>query len=191
MSHYSSTPRNDYAVMHHAGVANSHEVYDDRYCESGYDFTIDRAGNIYVCRNNDDTFYRWEHTPPDGAAWHASGCDCDAIGIMMHGCFGGCGSGDVSGPSERQECSFAFLLSHLEVADLASRLRPHRYCAPENPCNHADPTFTVCPGDNFTAASSDYWNNSGRTLRDRIRQRRRNWDEHNCCHHPSTGRCPQ
>lgn len=181
MSPYSSAPRRGYAMVHHTGAPSSHTHYDNRYCQYGYDFTVDRNGTIYVCGT------RWQQS--SGA--HAIGCNCRAVGIAMHGCFGGCPSGNVSAPSKAQECAVAFLLSHLGTPDLASRLLPHRHCGYWNPCGSSNPTHTVCCGTNFTTTSTVNfnWNAAGVSLRERIRNYRRNWDSHHCCD-PSNQVCP-
>lgn len=183
MGHYSSAPRRGYVIIHHTGSPNSHLVTDGRWCSSGYDFTIDANGRIYVCKSNDGTFYRWTRNT-GGAVWHASGCDCVSIGIMLHGCFGGCSSGNVSGPTYRQKCSAGYLLAHLRTPDEAARVRPHRNCRTWNPCRHPNPLTTVCPGSNFVGSTD--WNSAGVALRDDIRYRRRQWDLYGCCQPP----CP-
>lgn len=178
MSHYSSAPRRGYVIIHHSGGPNTHTVEDGRFCTSGYDFTVSRAGRIFVCRNNADTYWRWQRTPSAGSVWHASGCDCLAMGICMHGCFGGCTSGNVSSPSKSQECSVGYLISHLRTPSYASRVRPHANCKSWNPCDHSNPLTTVCPGRNYTTSTD--WNSAGRALRDRLRKWH-NWDGYGCC----------
>lgn len=184
MRAYESSPRNGWVIIHHAGSPNSHQVYDDRYCESGYDFTVDRSGHVYVCRNNADTFYRWTRKPPAGEVWHASGCDCQAIGIQMHGCFGGCASGNVNGPSFSQKCTVASIMYQLNMPTGELRVRPHAACHSWNPCDHPSPITTVCPGSNFT--DSNGWDSNGITLRDDLRAKRQNMETYGCCNPP----CP-
>jgi hypothetical protein len=181
MSHYSSAPRRGHVIIHHAGIDNSHTVEDGRFCRSGYDFTVSRQGRVFVCRNNADTFYRWQRTPPSGVAWHASGCDCQAIGICMHGCFGGCRTGNVLGVSREQRCSVAFLISHLRTPLSTERIRPHSNCSAWNPCNHRSPASTVCPGDLYTGRTTN-WNATGRALRDRLILEAENWTLRGFCY---------
>lgn len=187
MSHWSTAPRKGWVIIHHAGSANSHTVYNGSFCASGYDFTIDRDGHIYVCRNNADTFYRWKKNIPAGEVWHASGCDCQAIGIMMHGCFGGCTSGNVAGANENQKCSAGYIMSHLDMPNYdLIRIRPHAACHDWNPCNHSNPKTTQCPGDNYTGPDHAGWNDNGLTLRQQLANKRAIWDQHTCCDPP----CP-
>jgi hypothetical protein len=132
VSHYSSASRSNHVVLHHTGGANNHTIETNQFCNfSGghYDFAVTRQGRIFVCASSSGNQY-WNDT--NGA--HALRCNCRAIGIVMHGCFGGCSSGNVSGPSEAQECAVAFLLSHLDPPDTADRLRPHANCCSWNPC---------------------------------------------------------
>lgn len=186
---YSDSPRSDLVVIHHTGSANAHNVYDSRFCSAGYDFTIDRNGNLYVCATPGGQ-PRWELE--NGV--HASGCDCEAIGIMMHGCFGGttCGGSDPAAPSKAQECRVGALLVLLGTPATASHIRPHAFCNPQNPCSHASPLATVCCGTNYTSggtAANQYWNASGVSLRNRFLLWRSNYINHNCCD-PNDGPCP-
>jgi hypothetical protein len=183
MSHYSSSPRKGYVVIHHSGGPNNHTIETNAFCNfsggGSYDFAVTRQGRIFVCSDSDGVL--WRRTTGE----HALGCNCRAVGIVMHGCFGGCGSGNVTAPSEAQECSVAFLMSHLETPDEASRVRPHANCVSWSPCGGG--TSTVCPGTRFTSGSS--WNSTGRAFRDRLRSRRRNWDNRDCCF-GDPERCP-
>lgn len=168
MGHYSSSPRNSDVVLHHVGGPNTHTVETNDFCvfDGGrYDFAVTRQGRIFVCANSSGN-PMWQQS---NGAHGGAGCN-SWIGIVMHGCFGGCASGNVSEPSEAQECAVAYLMSHLESGTAAGNLRPHAGCASNG---------TVCPGANFTSGSS--WNSTGQTLRDRIRSRRSNWDTQDCC----------
>lgn len=186
MSHYSDSPRKGYVVIHHTGGFDNHEIETNQFCNfsggGSYDFAVTRQGRIFVCSDS------------GGALWrrmtgeHALGCNCRAVGIVMHGCFGGCDpGGNVSGPSEEQECAVAFLMSHLETPDEAGRVRPHANCVSWSPCGGG--SGTDCPGTNFTSGGTN-WNSTGRSLRDRIRGRRRNWDRNDCCFAAGDPRCP-
>lgn len=183
MSHYSTCPRKAYIILHHTGSPNSHTVFDDRFCDSGYDFTIDRNGRIYVCIN-----------PVGNPRWtssnvaHARGCNCTTVGIAVHGCFGGCTSGNISSLNAAQICAVGFLWAHLGTAASTSRLRPHRHCFYWQPCGTG--TSTVCCGTNYTAASSSNhsFNSAGVTLRQTILARRNSWISNGCCN-PATDPC--
>jgi hypothetical protein len=170
MGHYSSASRKGYIMLHHTGSPNSHLDETTTYCQH-YDFQVKRSGAIVVCD-------RWDAA--SGA--HAAGCNCKAIGIMMMGCFGGCSSGNVEGPSGDQKCSVAYLIAHLGTPDEATRIRPHRRCASWNPCNDPNPTNTVCCGTEFTTGTTtSKWNTKGDNLVDDLRTKRRRWDAYNCC----------
>jgi hypothetical protein len=177
VSHYSSAPRGNFVVLHHTGGPNDHNEPDNAFCNfSGgghYDFAVNRSGRIYVCASSSGNQY-WN----DATGAHALGCNCAAIGIVMHGRFGGCDSGNVSGPSTAQECSVAMLLAHLDLPDTVSAIRPHANCRVWDRCGGAS-GGTVCPGENFTSGTG--WNAAGRSLRDRLRSRRRNWDRCGNC----------
>lgn len=171
MGHYSSASRKGYVMIHHTGSPDSHLDNSTNYCSSGYDFHVRRNGDIVTCS-------RWN----DSSGAHAKGCNCASIGIMMNGCFGGCASGNVSGPSHDQKCGVAYLISHLNTPDEASRIRPHRRCASWNPCNDPSPTSTVCCGTEFTTSSTtSKWNAKGDGLVDDLRTKRRRFDVYGCC----------
>jgi hypothetical protein len=185
MGHYSSAPRGNYVVLHHTGGANNHTIESNNFCnfsDGHYDFAVTRNGRIFVCASSSGNQY-WN----DATGAHARGCNCAAIGIVMHGCFGGCSSGNVSGPSEAQECAVAFLFSHIEIPDTVSAIRPHANCSVWDECGGAS-GGTVCPGTRFTSGTG--WNDNGRALRDRLRSRRRNWDRNDCCFAAGDPRCP-
>jgi len=156
-NHYGDSPRKGYIVVHHAGYPNAHQNTDPcTACnvpgDHVYDFCIDYAGDI--CDTG-----RWDDTT--GA--HALGCNCNTVGIMLQGCFGGCSYGNVSGPSYAQKCSLAYLSLHLTTSATLNRHRPHRRCYYWNPCA-GDPGTTVCCGTNLTTGSgsdTDKWNSTG------------------------------
>lgn len=175
MSHYGTAPRRAYVVVHHTGSPNAHQNTTTNYCTSGYDFFVRYSGQIVVCSS-------WD----DAQAISQCGCNCKTMGIMLNGCFGGCSSGNISGPSFFQECSLAFLVAHITTPDTADRLRPHANCKFWNPCGTVGCTGTVCMGTNFTQQSStNYsWNANGIAFRDRIRAKRREFDNYGCCDHP-------
>lgn len=179
MGHYHNSNRDYGVVIHHTGGSNHHTVETNNFCSSSrgsYDFAVTREGRIFVCRHYSQGDLLWQRST--GVHAGNSWCNANFMGISMHGCFGGCSSGNVSGPSEAQECSVAYLMSHTRVPDLADRTIPHSSCK-----------STVCPGTNFTSGTAD-WNANGRSLRDRLRSRRRNWDSHHCCFPAGDSRCP-
>jgi hypothetical protein len=160
-SHFSSSPRNAYIMVHHAGYPNSDENSACTSCavpnDHNYDFCIARNGNI--CNTG-----KWD----DQDGGHAHGCNCNTVGIMMQGCFGGCTFGNIANPSNAQLCSLAFLSLHLRTDPTLNRHRPHRRCASWNPCNHSNPTATVCPGENLTNLDANFWDSNGETLMNRM-----------------------
>jgi hypothetical protein len=160
-SHFSSSPRRAYIMVHHAGIANSHDNPECTSCnvpgDHVYDFCIARNGDI--CNTG-----QWR----ESTGGHAQGCNCDTVGIMMQGCFGGCTSGNVGDPSNAQLCSLAWLSLHLGTPATLNRHRPHRRCASWNPCNSSDPTATVCPGSHLTNNDADRWDSNGEALMNRM-----------------------
>ena len=178
MSHYSAAPRRSYVIVHHTGAPNAHQDYSTNYCQYGYDFFVRYDGQIIVCGN-------WNGS----TGTHALGCNCNSVGIMLNGCFGGCASGNLAAPSSAQECSLAYLLAHLRMPTYATRLRPHRNCFFWNPCGGG--ADTLCCGANLTqaAAANESWSSSGISFRNRVLNKRANWDAHCCCTCGSS--CPQ
>lgn len=181
-SHFSSSPRNNWIMVHHAGYANSHE--NTNPCTScndpgdhTYDFCIDRAGDI--CNTG-----RWDEST--GA--HAKGCNSCSIGIMLHGCFGGCSSGNVGGPSDSQLCSLAYLSLHLKTPAQRNNHRPHARCHHwKCGCNSCDATVTACPGTNLaTHNTTNHWTNQGESAMDRMLNMRAKLVECGICE----GKCP-
>jgi hypothetical protein len=173
MPHYSTAPRRGYVIVHHTGSPNAHLNTTTDFCTSGYDFFVRYNGQIIVCS-------RWPNST--GAA--ARGCNCIGESIMLTGCFGGCASGNLSAPSYSQECSLAFLISHLGTPVGTDRIRPHRRCYYWNPCNEG-PTGTVCPGTNLTTTSgTTKWSSAGTEFVNRVNTWRQNEDECGTCNHP-------
>jgi hypothetical protein len=166
MSHLSDAARKTYIALHHVGGAgtqfHSPAPYAAPYsgCATNgnrYDFAVNGNGVIAV-----GTRYR----NPNGC--HATTCNCEATGIVMLGCFGGCGgAGDIATAS--QKCAIAHIWKHLGIATEPEKLKPHRYCDQANPCN-GNRLGTVCCGTRYTAhsPSSDYWSSAGLTLRNQI-----------------------
>lgn len=184
-SRYSRAPRRAYVMVHHAGFPNAHQDNTSVYCDPNgvaYDWQIRWDGAILTCSVWDDT-----------VGQHARGCNCQAIGIVLMGCFGGsaCQGGSLLQPSNAQECSLAYLISHLGTADIASRYRPHANCFYWNPCASPNPTATVCCGTNLTTTSTtnNNWNTAGVAFRDRVRAKRRPWDLYGSCSQFTPG-CP-
>ncbi|WP_130282998.1 N-acetylmuramoyl-L-alanine amidase [Microcella alkaliphila] len=177
---YATAPRRNQVIIHHTGSPNSH-TSTASFCEGGYDFTITRTGVTHVCGT------RWQQATGS----HAFGCNCQTIGIMLHGCFGGCLSGNVSGPSKAQECRLAALMNLLNTPNEAARIRPHANCFFWNPCGGTGSFSTVCCGTNFTQQSgtNSSWNSSGLALRNRVVTWRNNYRTRNCCD-PADGPCP-
>lgn len=184
MSHYATAPRRPYVMVHHTGAPNAHLDNTSVYCNydggKGYDFQIRWDGTIVNCG-------RWD----DANGAHALGCNCDAIGIMLMGCFGGCSSGNVTAPSAAQECSLAYLIAHLGTPGTTDRLRPHANCASWNPCDNPNPTATVCPGTNLTTTNTTNlnWDSAGVSFRNRVLNKRTCWL--NFCKCSCSGSCPQ
>jgi hypothetical protein len=173
MSHWDNAPRRNYIMVHHTGSPNAHQDNSTNYCSSGYDFHIRWGGEIVVCA-------RWN----DSTGAHASGCNCKAIGVMLNGCFGGCSSGNVTRPSNAQECSLAYIFFHLNTPVDTDRMRPHRACYYWNPCNDPSPTSTVCCGANLTDANKpgqNRWSDLGVSFRNDVFEKRRWWAENGCC----------
>lgn len=171
MTHLSGAPRAGYLMIHHTGIANAHQDTTTNFCVDGYDFFVRYGGAIVTCA-------RWA----DAQGGHASGCNCKTEGIMMNGCFGGCASGNISGPSAAQECSVAWLMAHLNTPFDEPRFRPHRACATWNPCSDPSPTITVCCGSNLTSDTGSYkWNAAGLDFRTRIWSKASNWKAWGCC----------
>lgn len=155
-NHFDDAPRAGYIMVHHSGYPNAH--LEENSCEvcSAYDFCIDRAGDI--CSSG-----RWD----DSSGAHAYGCNCKATGVMLYGCFGGCTSGNVPGPSDAQLCSLAYLSLHLGTPDGLWSHRPHRRCSYWNPCDVSNPTVTVCPGTYLAtgdASDGNKWTDTGEAL---------------------------
>lgn len=172
MTHYSSAPRRGWIMVHHTGSPNSFDDTTTNYCDAGYDFHIRKGGAIVTCS-------RWD----DSHGAHARGCNCQTMGIMLNGCFGGCSYGNTAQPSTAQECSLAYLWHHLGTPLVEGRLRPHRACYYWNPCNDPSPTSTVCCGTNLTtsAAGNHRWNSNGVSFRNRVMQKVSYWGYYGRC----------
>lgn len=183
MSHYSTAPRRGYVMVHHAGYPNAHLDNTQVFCNydggKSYDFQIRWDGTIVRCA-------AWD----DAVGAHALGCNCQAEGILLMGCFGGCTSGNVAAPSAAQECSLAYVMAHLGTSGVSDRLRPHRNCSYWNPCANPSPTATECPGRNLTNTSTtnQNWNADGVAFRNRILSKRTCWLAH--CRCSCSGQCP-
>jgi hypothetical protein len=174
---FETSVRNQHIVVHHTGEPNAHLNTTTNYCEAGYDFFIRADGEIVVCP-------RWS----DRVGAHAKGCNCLTTGIMLTGCFGGCASGNVEGPTDNQECSLAHLVVQLGTPIEHARLVPHRHCHTWNPCQSGDPTPTVCCGENLTSNdTATHWNAAGDAFVNRVIQKCRNVKRGGCCfdHCPS------
>lgn len=178
MGHWAGAPRAGHVIAHH--TASYHYDLSTNWCPYGYDFFIRYNGQLVVCSS---WAYSWNN--------HATGCACNTIGVAWVGCFGGgwCTQNGLptTGPNANQKCMMGYVLAHLRTPDYASRLRPHANCYYWNPCAQA-PGTTECCGTNYTTCcGTNYnWNASGVTLRDSVRQYRRNWDTYGCCNAP----CP-
>ena len=129
MSHYSTAPRRGYVMVHHAGYPNAHLDNTQVFCNydggKSYDFQIRWDGTIVRCA-------AWD----DAVGAHALGCNCQAEGILLMGCFGGCTSGNVAAPSAAQECSLAYVMAHLGTSAQAPQellvLEPVRQPEPDS-----------------------------------------------------------
>jgi len=167
MSHWSNAARKSYIALHHAGAAytqfNDPAPYAAPYtgCATAankYDFAVNGNGAIAVGAR---------YTNPNGC--HATTCNCEATGIVMLGCFGGCSTGPVDTATAAQKCGVAYIWQHTGITINAGKLKPHRYCDVVNPCNGTR-LGTVCCGTRYTTSSNanDYWSTEGVSLRNEI-----------------------
>lgn len=170
LSHFSSSPRKGFIIVHHAGIPNSHENTDPcTACndpgDHTYDFCIDRQGDF--CDTG-----RWRQEV--GA--HALGCNRCSVGIMLQGCFGGCDSGNVLRPSDDQLCTLAFLSLHLKTPSRLIRHRPHARCFHwKCGCSSCQATHTDCCGTNLINHNrKSHWNRRGERLMRKMLKYRRN-----------------
>jgi hypothetical protein len=167
MTHWSNAARKGYIALHHVGAAgtqyNNPAPYAAPYtgCDTTglnkYDFAVNGHGTIAV---------GGRYTNPAGC--HARTCNCQATGVLMLGCFGGCGgTGDIA--TAAQKCGVGYIWHHTGIAKDSSKLKPHRYCDVVNPCNGTR-TGTICCGTRYTSgtASQDYWSSAGLSLRNEI-----------------------
>jgi hypothetical protein len=142
MSHYSDAARKAYIALHHAGGAGT--LYADpapyaapysgcATANDRYDFAVNGHGTIAV---------GGRYTNPSGC--HATTCNCEATGIVMLGCFGGCDA-PPDQATLAQACGVAYVWAHTGIGTAPEKMRPHRYCDQEDPCNG---TYlgTPCPG---------------------------------------------
>lgn len=180
MSHISDAARKTYIALHHAGANGTQFLNPAPFaapytgCATNgnrYDFAVNGNGVIAVGQR-----YR----NPNGC--HATTCNCQATGIIMLGCFGGC-SGPVEAATASQKCAVAHIWKHLGISTSdPAKLKPHRYCDRANPCG-GSPTGTVCCGTRYTStnAASDYWSSEGLTLRNQIASQAANQPEWPVC----------
>lgn len=160
MSHFNAALRKDFAVIHHTSGSNHGSIEDCRFCSSGYDFTVFRNGTFCICVDSASGTPRWKLRPPENTAWHASGCDCRAIGIAFHGRFQNESLATwPTLPSELQKCTAAYIMNHVGIPSTVQRVRPHAECASwdtSEPCKHPCPVSTVCPGTMVTKSIGDH-----------------------------------
>lgn len=166
MGLWSNAARKSYIALHHVGAAgtqyNSPTPYAAPYdncatANNKYDFAVNGNGVIAVGAR---------YTNPLGC--HAKTCNCEATGIIMLGCFGGCGgAGDSATASQR--CGIAAIWAQTGISRSSDKLRPHKWCDVVNPCNSTQ-TGTICCGTRYagTSSANHYWTASGVALRDDI-----------------------
>ena len=176
MGIYGNAARKTFIALHHAGAAgtqyNNPAPYAAPYtgCATNgnrYDFVVNGYGTIAVGAR---------YTNPQGC--HAITCNCQATGICMLGCFGGCGgSGDIV--TLPQGCGVGYVWAETEIPLQSTKLKPHRYCDNARPCGGSY-LGTVCCGTQYTNSSStnDYWSAAGLTLRNDLLTLATNF--HNC-----------
>lgn len=160
--------RKNYIALHHVGASGRQYGDPCRYAapefdcartgDDKYDFAVNGNGKIAV---------GGRYRNPDGC--HARTCNCEATGIVMLGCFGGCsGPGDVA--TEAQKCGVGYVWRQAGISTKAEKLKPHKFCDIENPCN-GQQVGGPCPGSRYTTSdpTNDYWNSAGLALRNDIR----------------------
>lgn len=146
------TSRKQYITVHHtAGPQVSSNNYT-AVCNDGkigYDFQIRSNGN----------YLKGQECGTQGE--HALGCNCNHVGIVLDGCFGGTGcSNQAQMPTAAQESRLAWIWANLCTPRESSRLHPHMFCYLTQPCGAG--TVTECCGANLaspSAAGSLYWTN--------------------------------
>ena len=167
---WNDAARKAYIALHHVGGAGTQFKDPCPYaaphtgCDSDegrhinkYDFAVNGDGKIAV---------GGRYTNPAGC--HARTCNCQATGIVMLGCFGGCGgAGDVA--TAAQKCGVGYVWRQTGIERRADKLKPHRYCDVENPCN-GQQVGGPCPGERYVSynAGNDYWSSAGLSLRSDI-----------------------
>lgn len=164
MGQWDNAARKAYIALHHGGAAgtqyNDPAPYAAPYtgCATAankYDFAVNGNGKIAVGAR---------YTNPKGC--HATTCNCEATGVVMLGCFGGCGgAGDVA--TAAQKCGVGYVWNQTGIERKAAKLKPHKYCDQTNPCGGSR-LGTVCCGTRYTGTGTDYWNSTGLTLRGEI-----------------------
>jgi hypothetical protein len=162
MSHYSTSPRKNYIVVHHDGGCGSENFTACQACYNPpayfYDFCIDRVGNI--CDNG---------TWTQSCGGHAFQANCASIGVKMQGCYGGCGGCDLAGFNDPQLCGLAFLSLHLLVPSpntfnhiSHNKSQSWKPCACHSCSESGCAGPTACCGTNLqTPATGDGWTTEG------------------------------
>lgn len=175
--HMTTSPRRNYIVVHHAGYAGSENNSACTVCYNPpsyfYDFCIDRWGS--VCDNG---------TWGQSCGGHAFQANCNTIGVMMQGCYGGCGSGDLCCLTDAQLCGLAWVSHHLQVPtpNLYNHIS-HRKASSWRPCACGScgegqcASDTVCCGTNLATLSTPHgWTNEGQYEMNRMLWMRSNLD---------------
>lgn len=164
---WSDVNRKKYIALHHTGGRNQNEdpcLYaapvpgvNGGCATTGkdkYDFAVNGDGKIAVGNR---------YTYREGC--HAKTCNCEATGVVMLGCFG---CGDT--PTTAQKCGVGYIWNQTGIERRAEKLKPHRWCDLENPCNGESLGGTSCPGSTYTNLdpNTGYWNSAGIALRNEI-----------------------
>lgn len=175
---YDDAARTGYIALHHVGASNTQFDSPGPYaapysgCATNgnrYDFAVNGNGAIAVGGR-----YR------NPAGCHATTCNCEATGICMLGCFGGCGT-PADDTTLAQGCGVAYVWRHLPISIQSAKMRPHRWCDRANPCDGTT-LGTVCCGTMFTSGTSDdAWNATGRNFRDSLMSLARNYRDCGTC----------
>jgi hypothetical protein len=192
MSHFSSSPRRQAIVVHHAGIpySDTHAASDDCYVPGDhfYDFCIARDGSIYDVQS-------WMQS----MGGHAFQANCATIGVMMQGCYGGCPYGNLLGVgfSDGQLCGLAWISLHVAMGtnneynhishNKAASWKPcpcYQGCCGLSPCDCA--CATACCGTDMQGATSSGWTSFGLNQVNRMFWMRNNLaNGYNCL-----GTCP-
>jgi hypothetical protein len=171
-----------FMVIHHTTSPQSTTTDNEHYVDQcgGYDYLIHGDGTICGGNNKFDT-----------TGCHATGCNCMSLGVGLHGCFSPANTlctGRGTSISAGQLCALGNMYYGLGwiYSDPVSKMRPHYYCTPENPCS-GSPTGTECCGSRYCGSThgghvgDNWWNQSGIDACNTIRGKAVNWWQCNSC----------